>query len=76
MLYLRGVESSAFSAVTVFNGTFRLIVLNDAHAETRTTNSVAHVLAHCVLAHAPAPLRGAAYSRVAARSSRSRPHTG
>jgi Zn-dependent peptidase ImmA (M78 family) len=56
VFYLRRVESGVFSAATIFDGAFRLIFYNDAHAPTRTLNSVTHELAHGILAHVPTPL--------------------
>lgn len=59
VFYLRRVESGVFSASTVFDGAFRLIFYNDAHAPTRILNSVTHELAHGILAHLPTPLSNA-----------------
>jgi Zn-dependent peptidase ImmA (M78 family) len=56
VFYLRRVESGVFSAATVFNGAFRLIFYNDAHAPTRILTSVSHELAHCILGHEPTPI--------------------
>ena len=42
-----------FSAVTVFAGTERLIVHNDAHAPGRQANDLAHELSHALLFHEP-----------------------
>jgi Zn-dependent peptidase ImmA (M78 family) len=44
---------SAFSAVTVFSGTRRVIVHNDAHSAGRQASNVAHELAHGLLLHVP-----------------------
>jgi IrrE N-terminal-like domain len=44
-----------FSAVTVFLGTRRTIVHNDAHIEGRQHSNLAHELAHGLLAHPPTP---------------------
>ena len=44
-----------FSAVTVFDGTRRLIVYNDAHSLGRQANDITHELAHALLYHEPGP---------------------
>jgi len=54
--YLAAVESGAWSAITVFHGTRRMIVLNDRHDPRRRANSLAHELAHVFLEHEPAPV--------------------
>lgn len=52
---LHGPELKAFSAGTVFNGTRRIIVYNDAHGSNRQTSDIAHELAHGILGHPPSP---------------------
>jgi len=47
------VEPGAFSALTVCVGDERLIVVNDAHADTRQASSLTHELAHSILKHPP-----------------------
>lgn len=47
--------ASAFSAVTIFDGTKRLIVYNDSHSSRRQASDIAHELAHALLLHAPTP---------------------
>lgn len=42
-----------FSAMTVFRGSRRLIVMNAYHPVTRQRNSLAHELAHLLLEHEP-----------------------
>jgi Zn-dependent peptidase ImmA (M78 family) len=42
---------SAFSAVTVFYGYKRMIVVNDSHATSRQASDIAHELAHALLWH-------------------------
>ncbi|WP_347710814.1 ImmA/IrrE family metallo-endopeptidase [Geotalea sp. SG265] len=49
------VEEGAFSAVTVFHGSARVIVHNNAHAKVRQTSDVAHELSHALLHHPPMP---------------------
>lgn len=44
---------SQFSAVTVFRGTARVIVHNDAHSRARQTSNIAHELSHALLGHQP-----------------------
>ena len=46
-------EPSAFSAVTVFRGSERIVVYNDAHAPVRQTSDITHELAHALLMHPP-----------------------
>lgn len=51
-------RTSGFSALTICEGTRRLIVYNPRHASTRRANSVAHEVSHVVLEHPPAPALG------------------
>lgn len=53
--YLLVVETSALSAVTVFHGTRRRIVYNDANTPARQRSDVCHELAHGLLFHEPRP---------------------
>jgi Zn-dependent peptidase ImmA (M78 family) len=53
--YLLEAERSSFSAVTVFRGTRRQIVHNDAHDQGRQHSNLAHELAHALLMHEPTP---------------------
>jgi Zn-dependent peptidase ImmA (M78 family) len=53
--HLGVVDPEAFSAVTVFNGTRRKIIYNDAHAPGRCTSNIAHELSHALLLHPPTP---------------------
>jgi Zn-dependent peptidase ImmA (M78 family) len=46
---------SAFSAITVFNGTRRCIVHNQRHAHVRQRSNLSHELAHALLMHPPHP---------------------
>lgn len=48
-------EPEVFSAVTVFAGSQRTIVHNDAHARTRQVSNLSHELAHGLLLHPPTP---------------------
>ena len=52
-LFLNGGQE-IFSGVTVFRGTRRTIVFNDAHAPGRQANDVGHELSHGLLLHTPA----------------------
>lgn len=45
------VESGAFSAMTIFDGSRRLIVYNDSHPDSRLANSISHELSHGLLLH-------------------------
>jgi len=49
------VDRAAFSAVTVFDGSRRLIVYNDSHTTGRRASDLAHELAHALLLHRPGP---------------------
>ena len=51
--YLYGVEPAAFSAATIFLGTRRIIVHNDAHSRGRQASDIAHECAHALLGHEP-----------------------
>jgi Zn-dependent peptidase ImmA (M78 family) len=53
--HLLGTEPDVFSAVTVFAGSQRTIVHNDAHALTRQRSNLSHELAHGLLLHPPTP---------------------
>jgi Zn-dependent peptidase ImmA (M78 family) len=53
---LHGAESQAMSAVTVFFGSERAIVHNDAHSPGRRASNVTHELAHGLLLHPSAPV--------------------
>lgn len=50
------VNSSEFSAMTVFCGTRRVIVYNDSHTKGRQASDIAHEVSHGLLLH---PLRPA-----------------
>ncbi len=52
---LLGPERSVFSAFTVFDGSRRIIIYNDAHSPSRQVSDIAHELAHGVLGHPPCP---------------------
>lgn len=51
----RLVDRDSFSAVTVFDGTERMIVYNDAHSPGRQASDIVHELAHALLQHPPKP---------------------
>ena len=53
--YFSGVDSSSFSAVTVFSGSYRMIVHNDSHFPGRQKSNITHELSHALLLHPPAP---------------------
>ncbi|MCQ9163110.1 ImmA/IrrE family metallo-endopeptidase [Arthrobacter sp. STN4] len=53
--YLLDGGSEVFSAATVFYGTERTIVHNDAHSPGRQNSNLAHELAHGLLLHPPTP---------------------
>lgn len=55
MKYLTETEPSAFSAATVFCGTARVIVYNDAHSRGRQASDLAHELSHALLQHPARP---------------------
>ncbi|MDQ4125724.1 MAG: ImmA/IrrE family metallo-endopeptidase [Actinomycetota bacterium] len=68
-----GVEKSArhlmstggeFSAMTLFFGSFRLIIENPAHSASRRSNSMCHELSHTLAEHAPQPVRAKSGARV------------
>ena len=54
-LFLDGWEE-VFSGVTVFRGSRRMIVFNDAHVLGRQANDIAHELSHGLLLHSPSPV--------------------
>ncbi len=51
-------STSGFSALTICEGTRKLIVYNPRHPPTRRANSVVHEVSHVVLEHPPAPALG------------------
>lgn len=53
--HFSGDGRSEFSAATIFNGTKRLIIHNDAHSVGRRNSNLAHELAHGLLLHPSAP---------------------
>jgi hypothetical protein len=53
--YFRGRGAGEFSAATIFSGTERLIVHNDAHAPVRQASDLSHELSHALLFHEPKP---------------------
>ena len=52
--HFSGREQAAFSAVTVFEGSSRLVVHNDSHSRGRQASNVTHELSHGLLLHSPA----------------------
>jgi Zn-dependent peptidase ImmA (M78 family) len=53
--YFSSVSTGEFSAVTVFDGTKRIIVYNDSHVRGRQANDIAHEVSHGLLLHPPKP---------------------
>lgn len=53
--HFQQVDASEFSAVTVFRGSRRVVVHNDAHSRGRQASDVGHELAHGLLLHEPSP---------------------
>jgi hypothetical protein len=53
--HLLHTEPEVFSAVTVFAGSQRTIVHNDAHASVRQVSNLSHELSHALLLHPPTP---------------------
>jgi Zn-dependent peptidase ImmA (M78 family) len=53
--YFRGHGTGEFSAATIFSGTERLILYNDAHAPVRQASDLSHELSHALLFHEPKP---------------------
>ncbi len=54
--YLRSASGqSEFSAITLCEGTRRLIINNDGHSEKRQAADVIHELSHCILLHPSKP---------------------
>ena len=53
--HFSSVNTSEFSAVTVFRGTRRTIVHNDAHSKGRQANDISHEISHGLLMHPPTP---------------------
>ena len=51
--HLMQVDRSSFSATTVFYGIKRLIIVNDAHSDSRQASDLSHELAHGILGHPP-----------------------
>lgn len=51
-------RTSGFSALTICDGTRKLIVYNPRHPPTRQANSVVHEVGHIVLEHPPTPALG------------------
>jgi Zn-dependent peptidase ImmA (M78 family) len=53
--YFIGANRADFSAVTVFRGTERTILHNDAHTAGRQASNLAHELSHALLLHPATP---------------------
>jgi Zn-dependent peptidase ImmA (M78 family) len=52
---LHGAEQDALSALTVFDGSRRMILFNSEHTAARQVSDIMHELAHGLLLHKPAP---------------------
>jgi hypothetical protein len=52
---LHGPEESSLSAMTVFNGSERVILFNERHKAPRQASDLCHELAHGLLLHEPVP---------------------
>jgi Zn-dependent peptidase ImmA (M78 family) len=61
-------HSDAWSAITVSDGRNHLIVLNPAHAPTRTNSNLAHEIAHLILGHEPSIMFVMPRSEIALRT--------
>ena len=48
-------DPDSFSAVTVFDGSRRMIAYNDSHSKARQNSDLSHELSHGLLLHEPAP---------------------
>ena len=53
--HFTNVEADAFSAVTVFDGSKRIIVHNHSHSQPRQVSNLTHEVAHALLHHQPSP---------------------
>lgn len=53
---LHGEDASSFSGLTLFDGSRRAIVHNEAHTPGRQASDIAHELSHGLRMHPPAPI--------------------
>lgn len=53
--FFRRVDREAFSALTIFDATSRIVVYNDSHSRGRQASDISHELAHAILQHPPIP---------------------
>ncbi|WP_280214817.1 ImmA/IrrE family metallo-endopeptidase [Nocardia cyriacigeorgica] len=53
---LHGEDASTFSGLTLFDGSRRVIVHNEAHTPGRQASDIAHELSHGLRIHPPAPI--------------------
>ncbi|MGN6221868.1 MAG: ImmA/IrrE family metallo-endopeptidase [Microbacterium sp.] len=53
--YFLSRDPGAFSGLTVFHGTGRIILHNDAHSPARQASNICHELGHGLLLHDPTP---------------------
>jgi Zn-dependent peptidase ImmA (M78 family) len=49
-------DVDSLSALTLFDGSKRIIVHNESHAPTRQVSNLAHEISHCILEHVPEPV--------------------
>jgi len=50
------IRSDSWSAATLRDGGYSLIIVNTGHAQTRQNNSIGHEIGHIVLGHEPAKM--------------------
>lgn len=55
-LLLKDPGASLWSAVTLFDGEKRLVILNSSHSAGRRSNDLMHELAHLILGHSPSSM--------------------
>lgn len=53
--YFASTGQQHFSAITLFDDVWRMIIHNDTHAPCRQKSNIVHELAHALLQHPPAP---------------------
>lgn len=53
--YFTGMGQKDFSAITLFDDLWRMVIHNDTHDPCRQKSNIVHELAHALLQHPPAP---------------------